>query len=180
MSSSSATDQVKGAFMNTVNPWNITRKDGGNLILGNVQVIALEVLTSKLVRWALGMRRKSIIDLALIHTISQSFLGGLAGAFPTTKSLTGKHGPLDSLSDGAKQIPGVLAAQYIYHTANVGLNLDFKKISFADLLVTAASKTLTRPLINLIYTVSPAAVAKGFDAHDVMLESQHRSSRLNR
>ncbi len=179
MSSSSATDQVKGAFMNTVNPWNITRKDGGHLILGNVQVIALEVLTSKLVRWALGMRKKGVIDLALIHTISQSFLGGLAGAFPTTNSLTGSHGPIDALSDGAKQIPGVFAAQYIYHTANVGLNLDFKQISFADLLVTASAKILTRPLINLLYGVAPAAVSKAFDAHDVMLESQHRSSRLN-
>ena len=179
MSSSTATAQVKAALMNTVNPWNISRKDGGQLILGNVQVIALEVIVSKLVRWGLGMKKKGVLDLTAIHTISQSFLGGLAGAFPTTNSLTSGTGAVKALEDGAKQIPGVLAAQYVYHTANVGLNLDFKKISLSDLLVTAASKTLTRPLIDFLYGVAPAAIGKGFDAHDKMLEAQHRESRLN-
>ena len=69
-------------------------------------------------------------------------------------------------------------AQYITNTALKGLHVP--KLSIRDILITAASKILTRPLLTYVYGYMPDAVQGNFDANDDMVVQQVGASRLKR
>jgi hypothetical protein len=169
---------IKDTFKNSVAPVNVTQKGGGDRVIGNVQIVALEVAVSKLLRWALRMAPRGILDLAFIHTVSLGFMGGFAGPFNRSQPIDGNVKATDALGDGLKMVPAVFAAQYVASVASQGLNMGFKQISVKDLLITAASKAVTRPMWNLIYKSLPQKMADGIDAHDYMMERQRNASRL--
>ena len=175
---SGAFDMIKDTFKNSVGPVNVTQKGGGDRVIGNVQIVALEVAVSKLLRWVLKMAPRGILDLAFIHTVSLGFMGGFAGPFNRSQPIDGNVKATDALGDGLKMVPAVFAAQYVAHVARTGLNLGFKQISVKDLLITAASKAVTRPMWNLIYKSLPQKMATGIDAHDYMVDRQRNASRL--
>ena len=116
---SSTTDQITAPFKNVVNPFNPMQTKGGQVILGNVEVIAFEVLISKIFRWALGLKKRGVLNLVALHAVSQGFLGGLGAPFGKSVNLQAKPGVVQAIKDGAKMVPAVYASQYIIHTANV-------------------------------------------------------------
>ena len=175
---SGAMDMITDTFKNSVAPINVTAKDGGDRVIGNVQIVALEVAVSKLLRWVLKMAPRGILDLAFIHTISMGFVGGFSAPFNRTTPIDGDVKTTDALGDGLKMVPAVFAAQYVASVARQGLHLGFKQISVKDLLITAASKAITRPMWNLIYKSLPEKMAAGLNAHELMVERQKNASRL--
>ena len=116
--------------------------------------------------------------LAFIHLISMGLLGGFAGAFDPAAPPTGDTATTDALQDGLKMVPGVFAAQYVVSVAQKGLHMNFKSVSVKDLLITAASKALSRPIINMVYTKLPEQLATGIDEHERMVQRQQAASRL--
>ena len=175
---SGAMDMITDTLKNSIAPLDVTAKDGTERLIGNAQVVALEVAVSKLLRWALKMAPRPILDLAFIHTISLGFMGGFAGPFDKLTPIDGDVKTTDALFDGAKMVPAVFAAQYVASVARQGLNMGFKQISVKDLLITAASKAITRPMWNLIYKQLPEKLAQGLNTHEIMVERQRAASRL--
>ena len=150
----------------------------GNLAAGTLQIIAVEVLMSKLIRVMLKMENKSFGRLILVHSISMPLIGGLVGFVDPPTQL--KDGPTlaEAFMGGVKAVPAVFMAQYITNTALKGLHVP--KLSIRDILITAASKILTRPLLKYVYGYMPAAVQGNFDANDDMVLQQVGASRLKR
>ena len=75
-------------------------------------------------------------------------------------------------------VPGVFAAQYVVSVAQKGLHMNFKSVSVKDLLITAASKALSRPIISMVYDKLPEKLATGIDEHERMVGLQAAASRL--
>ena len=150
----------------------------GNVAAGSVQIVLLEVLMSKLIRMALRMHPISFGKLVIIHAISLPLTGGIVGfAAPQTKLA---DGPAYSAAfvDGVKGVPSVFLAQYITNTALQGLHAP--KLKITDILITASSRILTRPLLRLLYQYMPNAIQSNFDANDDLVEAQNLASRFKR
>ena len=166
------TDSALNVFNNAILPFDIRRYD---LIAGSAQLIAIEVLVSKVIRKILGMGGRGFAELAAIHAVSLPFLGGLSGFFEPNKALSGQT-QTSAFQDGAKGVPAVLLSQYIINTASKGIHIP--KFSFKEVLVTAASKTLTRPLIVLMYPKLHKALQGSFRAVNRMEQLQNANSNL--
>jgi len=162
-------DLLTNAFT-PVNPTNTT------LIMGEAQVIAAEVALSMVIRWFLKAPKRTIMDLVAVHGVSQAFLGGFGGYFEKNKPLGKNTSTTQALQDGAKAIPGLLYGRYVVNTAYVGLHMP--TWSMQEFLILAASKALTRPLINIAYDQLPNTVQANFVEHDVMVENQVVVSRF--
>ena len=161
-------DLMTNAFT-PVNPTNTT------LLMGEAQVIAAEVALSTVIRWFLKAPKRAIMDLVAVHGVSQAFLGGFGGYFDKNKPFSKDLSTTDALKDGAKAVPGLLFGKYVVNTAYVGLHMP--TWSMQEFLILAASKALTRPLINLAYAQLPQAVQNNFAEHDIMVENQVVASR---
>ena len=164
---------AKDVFDNSTVAFNPTNS---RLVMGNAQVIAAEVALSKVIRWFLKVPKRSILDLATVHTVSQTFLGGFSGYFNQSQPLANNPSTMTALQDGAKGIPGLLFAQYIVNTAYNGLH--FPKWTFKEFLILGASKALTRPIINMAYSSLPVTVQQNFNNHDLMVQRQNVVTRL--
>ena len=171
-------DKATEVWNNSSAPYwpGTTGTGGGTLVVGNAQIVAMEVVVSKLMRWLLKSESRSILYLTGVHAASQAFLGGFSGFFEDQKYLAQGPTTMEALMDGAKGIPGLFAAQYVVNTASTGLH--FPKLSFKDVLITAASKAITRPIINLAYGSLPESVQKNFSAHDEMVNKQKACARF--
>jgi hypothetical protein len=171
-------DKAKEVFSNSSAPYwpGTTTQGGGTLVIGNAQVIAMEVVVSKLLRWLLRSNQSSILYLISIHTASQALLGGFSGFFDDVKYSSASPTTVEAFMDGAKGIPGLFAAQYVINTGLQGLH--FPGFSFKDMLITGASKALTRPIINLAYDSLPVALQTNFAAHDEMFNKQKTIARF--
>ena len=78
--------------------------------------------------------------------------------------------------DGAKGVPGVFAAQYIINTALKGLHAP--RLNFTDILVTAAAKIATRPLISFIYKPMGETLRANLDMTEALILNQYKASNL--
>ena len=135
-------DQVTKVFNNAVAPIDV--RNGIQPLIGSVEYVAIEVAVSKIVRSVLKFENKGIMELAWIHALSLPFMGGLSAPFGSP-ALVGQSGSYtQAFKDGAKGIPAVLAAQWVIATAQKGFH--FPWFSLRDLMITAGSKTLSRPL----------------------------------
>ena len=161
-------------FNNAILPFDVRKVD---LVMGSVQLVAVEVIVSKLIRKILGMGGRGFAELAAIHAVSLPFLGGLSGFFDANKQLSGqKFG--GAFQDGAKGVPAVLLSQYLINTAARGIHVP--SFSFKEVLVTAASKTLTRPLIVLMYPKLHRSLQGNFRSINRMEQMQNANSNLKR
>ena len=169
------------------------------IAMGNAQIVAAEVLVSKLLRKILGMEDRSFAYLVAVHATSLPLVGGLqaplsnhvgfgASAFfgSVFAKAKGKardvkatsswipHTNLDILKAAAASVPAVWLAEYIVNTSGVGFHVP--KPGIRDALMTAASKILTRPLIGMSFnTILPEAIRRNFEEASA-LESVYNSA----
>lgn len=165
-------DSAQNVFNNAILPFDVRKY---NLVAGSAQLVAIEVIVSKLIRKILGMGGRGFAELATIHAVSLPFLGGLSGFFDANQQYSNQD-QTNALQDGAKGVPAVFFAQYIVNVAARGLHVP--KFSFKEVLVTAASKTLSRPLIVLMYPKLHRALQTNFRQVNRMEQLQNANSNL--
>mgnify|MGYP001061627218 FL=1 len=85
-------------------------------------------------------------------------------------------GFVDHLTDGAKGIPAVLLAQWILDSFAKGFHVPW--FNMKDLLITAGTKALTRPVIGFIFTYLPGAAQDNLLVVDEMIRRQRFFSTL--
>ena len=173
-------------FKNVTNPYFGSTK----IAMGNAQLVAAEVIISKLLRKVLGMQDRSFGYLTAVHAASLPLIGGLQA--PISKSAG--YGPLffksatqdktfssntDILMAALGSVPAVWAAEYIVNTSTVGFHVP--KPVIRDALITAASKMLTKPLIGMsINTILPETMRDNFEQAHQLEVNYNRASNLRR
>ena len=148
---------VQNVVKNLVAPFS-----SGNLAFGSAEYVGTEVVISWLIRRLMSMPRP-LVKMAIIHGLSLPLMGGAAG-FATPPSAY-QAGYTDQATSGAKGIPAVLAAHYIYQVFESGFK--FPSGGLKEYLVTAAAKVLSRPVLSVVHGYLPAA---GQDALAVLHE----------
>lgn len=165
---------VQNVLSNAFAPVDIRK---GKQVVGAIELVVVEVAVSKIVRAILNMENRGIFELAFIHLLSIPFLGGVGAPFgPQGSVVANQEGYTGAFKDGAKGIPGVLVAQYIVNTAYKGFHIPW--FNFKDLLITAGTKTITRPLVYSVAAKLPEAMADGFLVLDALINRQVASSNL--
>ena len=168
----SMTDQVQNVLSNAIAPVDFRK---GKQVVGAAEYVALEVAVSKIVRTVLKMENRGILELVWIHALSIPFMGGLGAPFGRNTGLT--EGDYTAhFKDGAKGIPAVLAAQWVIATAYKGFH--FPWFTMKDLLITAGSKTITRPIAYSIVQSLPQDMEDGFLVLDALVNRQVDTSNL--
>ena len=182
---------------NATNPYFGSTK----IAMGNAQIVAAEVLVSKLLRKILGMAPRSFSYLAAVHATSLPLVGGLQAPFSkpvgfgqsvyfgsgfAVAEKTGVRNPKESRSYGtnldivkaaAASVPAVWLAEYIVQTSGVGFHVP--KPSIRDAFLTAASKILTKPLIGMSFnTILPEAVRRNFEEASALESVYNAASSL--
>ena len=176
MASPTMTEQAQNVLSNAIAPIDIRK---GKQVVGAAEYVALEVAVSKIVRTVLKMEHRGFLELAWIHAVSIPFMGGLGAPFGASKGLleTGENaGYTAAFKDGAKGIPAVLAAQWVIATAYKGFH--FPWFPMKDLLITAGSKTITRPIAHAIIGNLPKDMADGLLVLDALVGRQVDASNL--
>ena len=167
-------ESAQNVLSNAVIPIDIRRD---SQLIGTAEYVAAEVLVSKVVRSILKMEQRNILDLAFVHVLSIPFLGGLAAPFGDQSRIDdAQAGYTQALTDGAKGIPAVLAAQWILATASKGFH--FPWFTMKDLLITAGSKAITRPLVYSIVDKIGDMGKEGFLVMDQIFSNQVAKSNL--
>ena len=140
-----------------------------------LQYITLEVLVSRAFRYFLNEPAPWSTDF-FVHLISMPFLGGLS-AYAEQKTILDSSDFASLLYDGAQGIPAVFAAQFVLHSFQSGLS--FPTFNLKDLLITAASKAITRPIAAFLYhTVFPEKVKQQWDSVDEYVQKQKQVSHI--
>ena len=153
------------------------------LLLGSLEYIAFEVVVAKMLRKIMRADNLGWARLSYIHALSLPFMGGAAGFFDENNGYTGPRQKdqkevafTDQLMDGAKGIPAVLLAQWILDSFAKGFHAPW--FNMKDLLITAGTKALTRPLIGFIFTYLPEAAQDNLLVVDEMIKRQRFFSTL--
>ena len=146
-----------------------------NRVLGTAEYVAIEVAVSKIVRSVLKMENRSVWDLFWIHLLSVPFLGGLGAPFGDQTPLANTNDYTQALKDGARGIPAVLAAQWVYNTASRGFHVPW--FGMKDLLITAGSKAITRPLTYSVRDKLPGGTA-ALAVIDALIQRQAEGSNI--
>lgn len=159
---------------NAILPFNPMRYQ---LAVGSAEYVAIEVLISKIIRMVLDYDTKKWGELVAVHAVSLSYMGGAAGFLEPP-------GPLEStftaqLQDGAKGIPAVFLAQYTVDTLNRGFHTPFTKWKLEDVLISAASKAISRPLFGLIYPFIKGTVGPTLSKTNELVQRQTVGSILS-
>ena len=158
--------------------WNLSEPFIGSAagqLQGTLQHIVTEVAVSKTLRYLLRWENRGFLELAMVHTISQPFLGALFFG-EQIKSLNSVPGNVDAIFDGAKQTPAVLIAAYILKTGQKGLHLPW--FTLKDLSVTVVSKMISRLVEANIYSSLSVPMQQAAVAHDGMIAVQQHNSRF--
>ena len=147
------------------------------VVFGAVEYVAIEVFVSWMIRYMFKFEKKGLMELAAIHAISLPLIGG-AVAFVEDTHLLGYEAPWgDVVYDGAKGIPAVFVSQYMVNTALAGFHVP--GINFKDILITVASKVLSRVMIaGAFYPNFGQAFRTYLDILDETFRTQHAKSRL--
>ena len=150
------------------------------VLQGSVTYVALEVAVSKLLRMVMGGDNKSYMELAAVHTISLGLMGGVSAAFSTPNSNTIPYSLRRSMAhiqQGAKGIPALFIAQYVYNTFFSGFRFSF--FSLKDALIMSAAKILTRP-IAAVLAQRIKFVQNGLEGQQLLEEMQNDRSNFAR
>ena len=164
-------DSAQNILSNAVLPFDFRK---GSLVLGSAEYIAVEVLVSSIVRKFMKAP-KSFRDLIFVHAISLPFLGGATGFMDPTGEYSASWAT--QFMDGAKGIPAVILAEWVLATFNKGFH--FPWFGMRDLLITAGSKTISRPIASTIYNYLPKDAADALATFNLMVQSQNQKSSLH-
>ena len=152
-------------------------------LLGSLEYVAAEVVVAKIVRKIIRADTKGWLEIAYIHTLSLPFLGGLGAFFENQKDYAGQDpdtgkaiGVATQLMDGAKGIPAVLLAQYILESFSKGFHVPW--FNLKDLLITAGTKALTRPVVGFVYKYLPDNAKENLQIVDILISRQREISSL--
>ena len=152
-------------------------------LLGSLEYVAAEVVVAKIVRKIIKADTKGWLELAYIHTLSLPFLGGLGAFFENQKDYAGQDpdtgkaiGVATQLMDGAKGIPAVLLAQYILESFAKGFHVPW--FNLKDLLITAGTKAITRPVVGFVYKYLPENAKENLQIVDILISRQREISSL--
>lgn len=157
----------------------ITPFKTGTLFLGSAEYVAVEIITDMMLRMLIGsfvrgVGRKSIYELAVIHTLSLPIIGGGAGGFEDFHDE--KSDFKNQVMDGAKGIVGMFLAQYVYGVSCNGFYIP--RPNLTDAMVSAAAKTLSRPLNVAISSYAPAQLKQAINAVTQVIRAQQKASYL--
>jgi len=166
-------EQVTNVFSNAIAPVDFRK---ASQLVGTVEYVAVEVLVSKIVRSVLKMENRSIMELGFVHLLSIPFMGGLWAPFGNVSAVANTNGYGQAAVDGAKGIPGVLIAQWIINTASKGFH--FPWFNLKDLLITAGSKAISRPLVYSFANKLPNDAQAGFAVMDALFQAQVQKSNI--
>ena len=164
-------------FMNLVNtvvtPIDLRKSD---VVFGAAEYIFFEVFTSWMIRYVMGFEKRPLTKLLAIHAISIPMIGGTT-AFMNPNHIMGYEAPWgDVLLDGGKGVPAVFLAQYLVNTSLVGFHAP--SIAFKEVLITIASKVLSRVLVSVIYSSIPGGARSYLDILEEVFFKQNAVSRL--
>ena len=166
-------DTFTNIFQNAILPVDPRKM---KVLMGSAQYIAVEVLVSQLVR-RIMKAPQSWTDTILVHTLSMPFMGGAAGFADNNKDIEADPAVYgDLFTDGAKGIPAVLLAQWVLHTFYKGFHVPW--FNMKDLLITAGSKTITRPLTAIILPYLPEDMQDNYELIHRVIEKQSIASNL--
>ena len=174
-----ANDEWANLATNVILPFDPRRT---KLLLGSLEYIAFEVLVAKLIRKIMKADNVGWARLAYIHALSLPFLGGAAGFFDPQSNYEGNDSKGKKiefgtrLADGAKGIPAVILAQWILESFNKGFHAPW--FNMKDLLITAGTKALTRPVIGFMLEYLPEDAKNNLLIVDEMIARQHFRSNL--
>ena len=149
-----------------------------NRVLGTAEYVAVEVAVSKIVRAVLKMENRTVWDLFWVHLLSVPFMGGLGAVIGDPVSVQATDNYTQAFKDGAKGIPAVLAAQWVVATASRGFHVPW--FGMKDLLITAGSKTISRPLVYSVIAKLPAQMSDAYAVIDELIARQSLGSNLRR
>ena len=153
------------------------------LLMGSLEYIAAEVVVAKVVRKIIKADNKGWLELAYVHALSLPFMGGTAAFFERNEAYDGKDASgkditfTTQLMDGAKGIPAVLVAQYIIESISKGFHAPW--FNMKDLLITAGTKAITRPIVGFIYKYLPDNAKDNLAILDTLIERQRQASSLS-
>ena len=147
------------------------------LAAGSAEYVAWEVIVAKAVRALLGFPNKSVFELAQVHAVSLTFMGGAQG-FLSAPGGYASGSIFEQLKDGAKGIPAVLLAKYSVDTCYKGFHIPFKGWSMSDIVMSAASKAISRPLFSLLHTQIKGPITVPIETVDEMVRNQVAKSNL--
>ena len=181
MASADKKEGYSNVFWNAIQPYNFNYD---NQLAGAATVVASEVVVGWVIRKVMKAP-KPVLEMAYIHALSLPFLGGLAGyqeepSFRTTVP-SGAKGTKDvvqgyghQLFAGAKGIPAVILAQYIVASFTRGFHVPW--FNLKDILITAAAKAVTAPLLFALSESMPESLADGLEVMQQLVELQAASS----
>jgi hypothetical protein len=116
---------------------------------GSVQKVFLEVFVSKVLRKLLDKRDPhSVMDLALIHTFSLPFIGGVNPYRQGDDANPFKASWVNGVISGVTEMPATYAGFYVNKVLNKGFVLP--TMSFGDLLFFTAGKAISAAVTGLI------------------------------
>ena len=154
---------------NAIMPFNPMR---AHLLGGSVEYVAVEVLVSKFLRKMLRFEDKGFLELAYIHALSLPFLGGASAFVDAPGSYSDDY--VKNLTDGAKGVPAVLIAQWIVATCSRGFHIP--SMSIKDVFITAAAKSLSKPLLKVVFKNLPSDMASALNVVGEMAKRQNQAS----
>ena len=152
------------------------------LLLGSLEYIAAEVVVAKIVRKIIKADTVGWLQLCYVHALSLPFMGGAAGFFDPNEDYKGKDkdgkefGFGQQFMDGAKGIPAVLIAQWIVASFAKGVHAPW--FNLKELLITAGTKALTRPVVGFVFEYLPDAAAENLRVLDLLIQMQQQKSTL--
>lgn len=173
MSQDTATQQFTNVIEAGAIPFDVRKP---TVMGGALAHIGFEVLVSYIARHVLKSQKRSILELTAIHSLAVPFEGGLT-AFTESPNPLGMEAPTSAqFVDGAKGVPAVLAATYIANTFMDGLHAP--RINFQDVLITSASKIITKPIQSVLYPYLGQSYRNGQDSLNAVFIKQHNASTL--
>ena len=152
------------------------------LLLGSLEYIAAEVVVAKVLRKIIRADNKGWLELAYVHALSLPFMGGTSAFFNENAGYVGNDadgnpvGVTTHMIDGAKGIPAVLVAQYIIASMSKGFHAPW--FNMKDLLITAGSKAITRPIIGFLFKYLPQESADNLRVVEHLVRLQRNASSL--
>ena len=171
-------ETATNVFNNAIAPVDFRAE---NRVLGTAEYVAVEVAVSKIVRAVLKMENRTVWDLFWVHLLSVPFMGGIGAVFgdqvPLQQGPT-QQGYTQTAKDGAKGIPAVLAAQWVVATASRGFHVPW--FGMKDLMITAGSKIISRPLVYSVYAKLPAQASDALAVIDALIQRQALASNIRR
>ena len=167
--------KMSNIFKNAIRPIS-----SGPQIKGTLTYVALEVAVSKLLRTIMKADSKTVAELAVVHSISLGLMGGTGAALNNPSESVLPYGEKSSrrqIMQGAKGIPALYLAQYIYQTFFNGFSMTFWSVK--DALIMAAAKILTRPIAAKLYGKNKF-LQNSLDAQQFLEWNQNKFSNFRR